>query len=54
MADTRSLVFALAGTFVLRCASYGAGIIIPVFLGLKSRDDAGVTAGMAALVAVTF
>jgi MFS family permease len=54
MADTRSLAFALAGTFVLRCASYGAGIIIPVFLGLKSRDDAGVTVGLASLVAVTF
>jgi MFS family permease len=54
MADTRSLAFALTGTFVLRCASYGAGIIIPVFLGLKSRDDADVTVGLASLVAVTF
>jgi len=54
VADTRSLIFALSGTFVLRCASYGAGIIIPVFLGLKSRDDAAVTASLASLVAVTF
>lgn len=43
MADLRSLGFALAGTFVLRCASMGAGIIIPVFLGLKSRHDVDVT-----------
>src|SRR5262245_29019536 len=53
-ADLRSLGFALAGTFVLRLASYGAGIIIPVFLGLKSRHDADVTVGLAALIAVTF
>ncbi len=50
----RSLLFALAGTFALRTASYGAGIIIPVFLGLKSRTDADVTASLASLVAVTF
>ncbi len=54
VADVRSVVFALAGTFVLRCASYGAGIIIPVFLGLKSRTDSEVTASLASLVAVTF
>ena len=54
MADLRSLGFALAGTFVLRCASYGAGIIIPVFLGLRSRHDDAVTAGLASLVAVSF
>lgn len=50
----RSLVFALAGTFVLRCASYGAGSIIPIFLGLKSRTDTEVTAALASLIAVTF
>jgi MFS family permease len=53
-ADVRSLVFALAGTFVLRCASYGAGSIIPIFLGIKNRTDPEVTAGLAAFVAVTF
>jgi hypothetical protein len=37
--DVRSLGFALAGTFVLRCASYAAGLIIPVSLGLRSRTD---------------
>lgn len=50
----QSLGFALAGTFVLRCASYGAGSIIPIFLGLKSRDDPAVTAQLAAFIAVTF
>src|SRR5262245_44724979 len=54
MADVRSLGFALAGTFVLRCASYGAGIIIPVFLGLKSRHDDAVTVGIASLIAISF
>jgi MFS family permease len=53
-AHVRSLVFALAGTFVLRCASYGAGSIIPIFLGIKNRTDADITAGLAAFVAVTF
>lgn len=52
--NTRSLVFALLGTFVLRCASYSAGSIIPIFLGLKSRTDADITANLAALIAVTF
>lgn len=54
VSQTRSLVFALAGTFVLRCASYGAGIIIPTFLGIKSRSDSDVTASLAALIAITF
>ncbi|HEY3079784.1 MAG TPA: MFS transporter [Chloroflexota bacterium] len=54
MADIRSLGFALAGTFALRCASYGAGIIIPVFLGLKSRHDDAVTVGIASLIAISF
>lgn len=53
-ADARSLCFALAGTFVLRCASYSAGTIIPIFLGLKSRTDDEITVGLASLVAVTF
>src|SRR3954463_2116491 len=52
--DVRSLLFALAGTFVLRCASYSAGLIIAVSLGLKSRTDPNVTVGLAALVAVAF
>lgn len=52
--DVRSLVATLSGTFVLRCASYGAGTIIPIFLGIKSRDDADVTASLAAFIAVTF
>lgn len=50
----RSLIFALAGTFVLRAASYCAGIIIPIFLGIQSRSDATVTASLASLIAVTF
>ncbi|MCX6020653.1 MAG: MFS transporter, partial [Chloroflexi bacterium] len=52
--DLRSLALVLAGTFVLRCASYAAGIIIVVSLGLKSRTDSEVTAGLASLIAVTF
>lgn len=52
--DQRSLAFALLGTFALRCGSYGAGSIIPIFLGLKSRDDSDVTASLAAFIAVTF
>ena len=40
----RSLAFALSATFVLRCASYAAGLIIPVSLGLRSRTDTEVTA----------
>ncbi len=53
-ADVRSLVFALAGTFVLRCASYGAGIIIPTFLGLKSHTQTEYTANLVALISVSF
>ena len=52
--NTRSLILALAGTFVLRCASYGAGSVIPLFLGIKSRSDSEITAGLVAFVAVTF
>ena len=52
--DVRSLTFALSGTFVLRCASYAAGLIIPVSLGLKSRTDADVTAIYASLIGVAF
>src|SRR5919202_760332 len=52
--DIRSLVFALAGTFVLRCASFCAGIMIPISLGLRSRTEHDVTVGLAGLVAVTF
>jgi MFS family permease len=52
--DVRSVGFALGGTFVLRCASYAAGLIIPVSLGLKSRTDSEVTAVYAALIGVAF
>jgi MFS family permease len=52
--DVRSLTFALLGTFVLRCASYAAGLIIPVSLGLKSRTDSDITAAYASLIGVAF
>lgn len=52
--DLRSLSMALAGTFVLRCASYGAGTVIPISLGLKSHSDPTITANLAAFVSVTF
>jgi MFS family permease len=52
--DVRSLGFALGGTFVLRCASYAAGFIIPVSLGLRSRTDSEVTAVYASLIGVAF
>ena len=52
--DVRSVAFALGGTFVLRCASYAAGLIIPVSLGLRSRTDSEVTAIYAALIGVAF
>jgi MFS family permease len=52
--DVRSLGFVLAGTFVLRCASYAAGLIIPVSLGLRSRTDSEVTALYASLIGVSF
>ena len=53
-ADVPSLGLALGGTFVLRCASYAAGLLVLVSLGIKSRSEADVTAGVASLVAVTF
>ncbi len=49
-----SLAFALTGTFVLRCASQGAGFLIPILLGLKSRTDADVTSGIASIVFICF
>lgn len=52
--DVRSVSFALGGTFVLRCASYAAGLIIPVSLGLKSRSDSEVTAVYASMIGVAF
>ena len=52
--DVRSLGFALGGTFVLRCASYAAGLIIPVSLGLRSRTDTEITALYASLIGVAF
>ena len=53
-ADVRSLSLALSGTFVLRCASYAAGLLVLVSLGIKSRSETDLTAGIASLVAVTF
>jgi MFS family permease len=53
-ADVPSLGLALGGTFVLRCASYAAGLLVLVSLGIKSRSEADLTAGVASLVAVTF
>jgi MFS family permease len=52
--DVRSVGLALSGTFVLRCASYAAGLLVLVSLGIKSRNEADLTAGIASLVAVTF
>src|SRR6185436_5056648 len=52
--DIRSLGFALSGTFVLRMASYAAGFIIPVSLGLRSRTDSDITAMYASLISVAF
>jgi MFS family permease len=52
--DVRSISLALSGTFVLRCASYAAGLLVLVSLGIKSRNEADLTAGVASLVAVTF
>jgi MFS family permease len=53
-ADVRSLSLALGGTFVLRCASYAAGLLVLVSLGIKSRSEADLTASTAALVGATF
>jgi MFS family permease len=53
-ADITSVGLALGGTFVLRCASYAAGLLVLVSLGIKSRQEADLTAGVASLVAVTF
>jgi MFS family permease len=53
-ADVRSLALALGGTFVLRAASFAAGIIIPISLGLRSRTEHEITVGLATLVMVTF
>jgi MFS family permease len=53
-ADVRSVSLALGGTFLLRCASYASGLLVLVSLGIKSRNEADLTAGIASLVAVTF
>jgi MFS family permease len=53
-ADIRSISLALSGTFVLRCASYAAGLLVAISLGLKSRTESDVGVGYASLVAVTF
>ena len=52
--DVASVSFALSGTFVLRCASYASGLLVLVSLGIKSRSETDLTAGVASLVAVTF
>ena len=52
--DVTSVGLALTGTFILRCASYAAGLLILVSLGIKSRSESDVTAGVVSLVAVTF
>jgi MFS family permease len=52
--DVTSLGLALTGTFVLRCASYAAGLLVLVSLGIKSRSETDLTAGIASLVAVMF
>jgi MFS family permease len=53
-ADVRSVGLALSATFVLRCASYASGLLVLVSLGIKSRNESDLTAGIASLVAVTF
>jgi MFS family permease len=45
---------ALSGTFLLRCASQAAGLIVLVSLGIRNREDAQASVGAAALVQVTF
>ena len=52
--DVRSVGLALTATFVLRCASYASGLLVLVSLGIKSRNESDLTAGIASLVAVTF
>ncbi|MDQ6673608.1 MAG: MFS transporter [Chloroflexota bacterium] len=52
--DIRSISLALGGTFVLRCASYAAGLLVAITLGIKSRNEADLSVGYASLVAVTF
>ncbi len=54
VADIRSVGFALGGTFILRCASYAAGLLVLVSLGIQSRHETSLTAGIASIVAVTF
>ena len=52
--DIRSISLALSGTFILRCASYAAGLLVAISLGIKSRNEADVSVGYASLIAVTF
>jgi len=52
--DIRSISLALSGTFVLRCASYAAGLLVAISLGIKSRGEADLSVGYASLIAVTF
>ena len=53
-ADIPSLGLALGGTFLLRCASSAAGFLVVVSLGIKSRNEVDLTAGIASLVAIVF
>lgn len=50
----RPLVAALAGTFVLRCASWAAGFIIGLYLGGLDRSGSEVPAILVGVVAVSF
>jgi MFS family permease len=52
--DARSLTGALSGTFVLRCASQGAGFLVAFLLGLHSRGHEDFTSFTASLVFVCF
>src|SRR5579864_798033 len=52
--DVTSVSLALGGTFILRCASYASGLLVLVSMGIRSRSETDLTAGMASLVAVTF
>jgi MFS family permease len=52
--DVHSVSLALGGTFILRCASYASGLLVLVSLGIQSRSETDLTAGVASLVAVTF
>ncbi|MBV9546162.1 MAG: MFS transporter [Chloroflexi bacterium] len=52
--DVNSLTMALSGTFLLRCASQAAGLIVLLSLGMRNRGEADASVGAASLVQVTF